>query len=228
MSITDWPVDERPREKLMTQGAASLSDAELLAIFLRIGVTGKSAVELADELLAHFGSLAALFDASESELSTIKGMGDAKYAQLQAILEMSRRALASKLSIHNGFENSAALKSYIEHQLHGQTTEQLIVLFFSPNLTLIACEVMSTGTQRHTDLPIRAIAQRALTLNAHGLVLAHNHPHGHAEPSIDDITSTVLTQKRLEALDLHILDHFIVAEGQSIYSMVEHGDLITV
>ena len=225
MPITDWPVDERPREKLLAHGAASLSDAELLAIFLRVGMVGKSAVDLAHELIDNFGSLAALFAASESELSRIKGMGEAKYVQLQAVLEMSRRALASKLSLHNAFEHSAALKTYIQHQLHGLPDEHLIVLFFSPTLTLIACETISTGNAQHTTLPIRPIAQRALTLNAHSLVLAHNHPDGMAEPSIDDVTSTLLLQERLLALDIHILDHYIVASGAAAHSMVEHGDI---
>lgn len=225
MPITDWPVDERPREKLLAHGAASLSDAELLAIFLRVGMIGKSAVDLAHELIDSFGSLAALFATSESELSNIKGMGQAKYVQLQAVLEMSRRALASKLSLHNVFDNSAALKTYIQHQLHGLAEEHLIVLFFSPTLTLIACETISTGNALRTTLPIRAITQRALTLNAHSLVLAHNHPDGSAEPSIDDLTSTLLLQEQLLALDLHILDHCIVASGDAVYSMVEHGDM---
>lgn len=225
MSITDWPVDERPREKLLNLGAHALSDAELLAIFLRVGLTGKSAVDLAQELIEQFGSLAALFDASATEISNIKGMGEAKFVQLQAVHEMSRRALASKLSLDNAFDNAQALKTFIQHQFQGAHTEQLWVLFFTPSLTLLGCEMLSSGTQTHTSLPIRPIVSRALSLNAYGLVLAHNHPHGEALPSIDDITSTLVVQRQLIQLDLHVLDHFIVADGNPIYSMVEHGDI---
>ena len=129
MPITDWPIDERPREKLLAHGANHLTDAELLAIFLRVGMVGKSAVDLAHELIAHFGTLSRLFQADIAELSSIKGMGEAKYVQLQAVLEMSRRALKDTLSQQPTFNHIAALKTFVQLQFTAATDEKLMVLF---------------------------------------------------------------------------------------------------
>ena len=223
MSITDWPLHDRPREKLLQHGAEALTDAELLAIFLRVGVHGKSAVDLANDLITHFGTLAQLFAAPLNELSQIKGMGSAKYVQLQAVFEMSRRALADSASRHTVISDLSALKTLIQLHLRNATAEQCIALFLDPSLRLMHIETLSEGTLTTLNLHTRILAQRALSLNAHAIILAHNHPHCTAQPSTDDILSTQALQTQLRPLGLHVLDHFIVADGQPPYSMAEHG-----
>ena len=222
MSITEWDVHDRPREKLLTLGAAALTDAELLAIFLRMGVQGKSAVDLAQELIAHFGSLARLFSATQAELTDIKGMGSAKFAQLQAVFEMSRRALADNASQHTVIADLPALKTLIQLHLHDLTHERCIALFLDPALRLIHLETLTEGALTNLNLDVRHIAHRALSLNAHALILAHNHPQGISEPSPTDIRTTIELQKQLLPLGVHLLDHFIVADGQIPFSMAEN------
>lgn len=224
MSITDWLPEDRPREKLLAHGAKHLTDGELLAIFLRVGMVGKSAVDLAHELIAHFGSLSALFNANLTQLTDIKGMGEAKYVQLQAVLEMSRRALADGLARAPAFNDLSALKTFVQLQFpDGQTTETIVVLFLTPQLHLIAVEPLVTGELTRVNLPTRALVSRAIALNAHGIILAHNHPMGIAAPSIDDIESTQMLQKYLRPLDVHVFDHIVVADGQDAFSMAENG-----
>ncbi|MGL4767059.1 MAG: RadC family protein [Formosimonas sp.] len=222
MPITDWPLELRPREKLLARGAAHLSDAELLAIFLRVGMVGKSAVDLANELIAHFGTLSRLFQANIDDLAAIKGMGQAKYVQLQAVLEMSRRALKDSLSQAPSFNHVEALKTFIQLQFTGLQHETLMVLFFHPNLSLIGIETVAQGDSSQVALPTRLIAQRALNQNAHGIILAHNHPHGEPSPSASDLYSTRLLQQHLKPLNIHLLDHFIICDGHAAYSMAEH------
>lgn len=227
MSITDWPVHDRPREKLLSGGASTLTDAELLAIFLRVGVHGKSAVDLANELIAHFGNLARLFNASLDELSLIKGMGQAKYVQLQAVFEMSRRALADNASQNTVIADLPALKTLIQLHLRAAINEQCIALLLDPALRLIHIETLSEGTPITLSLHTRTLAQTALSLNAHAIILAHNHPSGNANPSEDDIRSTQALQEQLQPLGLYLIDHFIIAHGQPAYSMAEHGCIAT-
>ena len=227
MSITDWPTQDRPREKLLEAGVGALSDAELLAIFLRVGVHGKSAVALAQELIQHFGSLAQLFSASQNELSQIKGIGSAKYVQLQAVFEMSRRALADHVSQHTVINDLSALKTLIQLHLRNAECEQCIVLFLDPSLRLIHIEPLTQGSPTSLSLNTRNLVQRAFALNAHAIILAHNHPHGTSQPSDDDILSTQILQNQLHPLGLHVLDHFIVVDGQTPFSMAEHGLITT-
>lgn len=227
MSITDWAEQDRPREKLLAQGASALSDAELLAIFLRVGVHGKSAVDLARDLIAHFGSLARLFAAEQSEFAQIKGMGNAKFTQLQAVFEMSRRALADTVSRHAVIGDMSALKTLIQMHLHQTAQECCIVLYLDAALRLIQLEPLSIGSAARVEIDLRTLAQRALSLNTHALILAHNHPNGHAKPSNDDIQSTLILQKQLQPLGLCLLDHFIVADGQVPYSMAQNGHIPT-
>ena len=222
MSITDWPLHNRPREKLMAHGAAFLSDAELLAIFLRVGMTGKSAVELGQELINHFGSLAALFEASIDELSQIKGIGAAKFVQLQAVLEMSKRALKDTLQHEASFKTIDRLKTFIQLQFQQHTTESLVVLFFNANLTLIEIETISSGNQTAVLIPTKQIITSALRHNAHSIILAHNHPFGSPTPSEQDILSTKALQNHMHAIEVQVLDHFIIADGFDAYSMAEH------
>lgn len=226
MSISDWPVDQRPREKLLKHGAASLTDAELLAIFLRVGIVGKSAVDLGHELISHFGSLSHLFNTDIETLSQIKGIGAAKYVQLQAILEMSKRALKDTLSQPQSFNHISALKIFVQLQFTHLAHESLVVLFFNHNLSLIDTEILATGDALAVSLPTRLIAKRALTLNAHSLVLAHNHPYGNSQPSFDDINNTQILCQQLVPIGLHVLDHLIVADGHEVYSLAEHNQLL--
>ena len=227
MSITDWPVHDRPREKLLNGGAGALTDAELLAIFLRVGVHGKSAVDLAHDLIIHFGSLAQLFHAPLDQLSQIKGMGQAKYVQLQAVFEMSRRALADSASQHTVIADLPALKTLIQLHLRNAISEQCIALFLDPSLRLMHIETLSDGTPTTLNLHTRTLVQRALSVNAHAIILAHNHPNGSSQPSDDDIRTTQALQEQLRPLGLYLIDHFIVADGQTPYSLAENGCIAT-
>ncbi|MGL4996195.1 MAG: RadC family protein [Deefgea sp.] len=224
MSITDWPADSRPREKLLLHGAATLSDAELLAIFLRVGIPGKSAVDLARDLLLHFGSLQALFQAKLSDFDTINGVGSAKYAQLQSVLEMSRRAIIEQLKVRDSFTNPAAVKDFLQLRLRGLNHEEFHGLFLDNSYKLIAAEKLFSGTLAETRVYPRELARRALEHNAAALIVAHNHPSGCAEASPADLLLTRQLQHALELLDIKLLDHFIVA-GHTVVSLAELGHL---
>ncbi|HQN65970.1 MAG TPA: DNA repair protein RadC [Methylophilus sp.] len=222
MAITDWPEGERPREKLLQNGAESLSDAELLAIFLRVGVTGKSAVDLARDLLKEFGSLNGIFAASEQQISTVHGMGSSKYVQLQAIFEMSRRALSEQLQQRDVFESPGQVRDYLQLKLAHLPYEVFLVLFLDVQNRLIAAEEMFTGTLMQTSVHSREVVKRALHHNAAAVIFAHNHPTGAAKQSRED---ELLTQHLMQALELvgtRVLDHFVVAENQ-LLSFKEKG-----
>ncbi|WP_184195387.1 RadC family protein [Chitinimonas taiwanensis] len=222
MPITDWPADERPREKLLRRGAASLSDAELLAIFLRVGLPGKSAVDLARELLQRFGSLTQLFSASQGTLTEVVGMGEAKFAQLQAVLEMSRRALQEELSQPRALNRPAAVRDYLRLWLGGETRESFGVLFLNKQHRLLAAEVLFRGTLDQAAVHPRELAKRALALNAAALIVAHNHPSGVAEPSAADISLTDQLGRALQLIEVQLLDHFVVTPAEAI-SLAERG-----
>ena len=223
MSITDWPEDERPRERLLTRGADVLSDAELLAIFLRVGVRGKSAVDLARELLKRFGSLNRLFSASLDELSAVPGMGPAKYAQLQAVLEMSRRALSEAMKQGNVLSTPAAVRDYLRLQLAGLPYEVFYALWLDAQNRLIAAEELFHGTLTQTSVYPREVVKKALAHNAAAVVLAHNHPSGVAEPSSADEFLTRELKQALALVDVRVLDHFIVAGPSQALSFAERG-----
>lgn len=223
MSITDWPEDERPRERLLAQGAAALSDAELLAIFLRVGVKGMSAVDLARELIRHFGSLNRLFAATEAELSSIHGMGPAKYVQLQAVLEMSRRALAEEMKQSNAFATPGAVRDYLRLHLAGLQYEVFFALWLDAQNRLIASEELFRGTLTQTSVYPREIVKKALWHNAASVVLAHNHPSGVSDPSSADEFLTGELKKALALVDVRVLDHFIVAGQTQPLSFAERG-----
>jgi DNA repair protein RadC len=176
MAITDWPEDQRPRERLIKHGAHALSDAELLAVFLRVGVTGKSAVDLGRDMVAHFGSLNGLFSASLTDFSKINGLGPAKFAQLQAVLELARRALAEELQAGVALSSPLAVKQYLQLLLGGKTHESFAVLFLDVKNRLIASEELFRGTLTHTSVYPREVVKAALAHNAAGIILAHNHP----------------------------------------------------
>ncbi|MBL8497976.1 JAB domain-containing protein [Nitrosomonas sp. JL21] len=222
MAITDWPISERPREKLLQKGVASLSDAELLAIFLRTGITGKSAIDLARELLSHFGSLTNIFAAGHASFCQLPGMGSAKYAQLQAVLEMARRALGEELKNGSALNSPDLVRNYLRLSLANKHHEVFIGIFLNTQHHVIATEELFSGTLTQTSVYPREIIKRTLYHNAAALIFAHNHPSGTAEPSHADKTLTHDLKQVLAMIDVKVLDHFIVANGTTL-SFAEHG-----
>lgn len=224
MAISDWPAAERPREKLIARGAEALSDAELLAIFLRTGIVGKTAVDLAREMLSTFGSLNALIAADETAFCAIPGMGPAKYVQLQAVVEMARRALGEKLERGDVFNSPAAVRHYLQLKLRPLPHELFVAIFLDAQHRLIAMEELFRGTLSQTSVFPREIVKRALFHNAAAVLLAHNHPSGVAESSQADRQLTQTLKHTLELIDVRVLDHFIVGADQ-VFSFAEHGML---
>ncbi|MCX7078892.1 MAG: DNA repair protein RadC [Pseudomonas sp.] len=222
MSIRDWPAAERPREKLLDQGSASLSDAELLAIFLRTGVSGKSAVDLARQLLLQFGSLRALMEADQLTFSRQLGLGPAKFAQLQAVLEMARRHLAERLRRESVLDSPLVVRDYLKALLRHEPHEVFGCLFLDAKHRVLAFEALFRGSIDTTSVHPRQVVKRALAHNAAALILCHNHPSGVAEPSQADRALTKRLQKALDLIDVTVLDHFIVGEGDPL-SMSEYG-----
>ncbi len=222
MAITDWPEGERPREKLLQRGATALSDAELLAIFLRVGVRGKNAVDLARDLLRHFGGLTRLFNAAQAEFNAFPGMGPAKYAQLQAVLEMSRRALGEAMRQGDALNSPRAVRDYLRLLLGGRGHEVFMALFLDAQNRVLVAEELFRGTLTQTSVYPREIVIRALHHNAAGVILAHNHPSGVAEPSQADRWLTDQLKTALGLVDVKVIDHFIVA-GSEGFSFCERG-----
>ncbi|AWY41913.1 DNA repair protein RadC [Pseudomonas putida] len=222
MSIRDWPAAERPREKLLEQGSACLSDAELLAIFLRTGVSGKSAVDLARHLLSQFGSLRSLLEADLAAFSTQLGLGPAKFAQLQAVLEMSRRHLAERLRLKPALENPHAVRDYLKAMLRHEPHEVFGCLFLDSKHQVLTFEALFRGSIDNTSVHPREVVKRALVHNAAALILCHNHPSGNSTPSQADRSLTKRLQKALELIDVRVLDHFIIGDGDPL-SMAEYG-----
>jgi len=224
MAITHWPLSERPREKLLQRGVNALSDAELLAIFLRTGITGKSAVDLSRELLSHFGNLTGIFAANQTNFCQIPGMGIAKYAQLQAVLEMARRALSEELKNGNTMSSPALVRDFLRLMLANKQHEVFIGIFLDAKNHAIATEELFSGTLTQTSVYPREIIKRALHHNAAAIIFAHNHPSGVAEPSHADKILTQSLKQALAFIDVKVLDHFIIGNGAAL-SFAEH-DLI--
>ncbi len=224
MAIKDWPADERPREKLLQHGANILSDAELLAIFLRVGVKGISAVELAKNLLSSFGSLRALLEADQKEFCQHHGLGPAKFVQLQAVLEMSRRHLESTLSRGDALTDAATTKQYLQHRLRAYHHEVFACLFLDNKHRMIAFEELFRGTIDGASVYPREVVKRALAHNAAAVIFAHNHPSGIAEPSQADYAITTRLKSALELVDIRVLDHIVVGDGETV-SFAEIGKL---
>lgn len=222
MAITDWPEGERPREKLLQQGVAALSDAELLAIFLRVGVTGKSAVDLARDLLNRFGSLNSIFSATLEEISQVSGMGSSKFAQLQAIFEMSRRALKEEMQMRDVLSSPKQVRDYLCLRLGGLTREVFMVLFLDAQNRVLAQEELFSGTLTQTSVYPREVVKRALHHNAASVIFAHNHPSGLAQQSKADELLTAALKQALSLVDIRVLDHFVVA-GNTTLSFAEQG-----
>lgn len=222
MSITDWPLSERPREKLLHQGASALSDAELLAIFLRTGVKGKSAVDLARDLLNDFGSLRALLESTQPSFCAAHGLGVAKYVQLQAVLEMSRRHLRSSIERGDAMENPQQVREYLSLKLRHQSREVFACLFLDNKHQVINYETLFLGTINAAAVYPREVVARALANNAAAVVLAHNHPSGVAEPSMADQQITERLVKALNMIDVRVIDHMVVGDRE-VVSFAERG-----
>ncbi len=222
MAIRDWPAQERPREKLLHRGAATLSDAELLAIFLRTGVTGKSAVDLARELLHEYGSLRQLLAADQRRFCASRGLGQAKYAQLQAVLEMGRRHLRETLERGDPLSSPQHTRDYLSARLRGYPHEVFACLFLDNRHRVIEYEELFRGTIDGASVHPREVVRRAMSHNAAALILAHNHPSGIAEPSQSDAQITRRLKEALALIDVRVLDHIIVGDGE-MTSLAERG-----
>jgi len=221
MAITDWPVDERPRERLLKQGVIALSDAELFAIFLRTGVAGRSAVDLARDLLAHFGGVRGLLNASRRDFTEAKGLGDAKFAQLQAVLELARRHFAEELSEGSVIDSPEATRRFLQAQLRDGAQEVFAVLFLDQRHRVLAFERLFFGTINQAAVHPREVVKAVLRHNAAAVILTHNHPSGVAEPSAADREITLRLRDALNLIEVRVLDHMIV--GDRCISMAELG-----
>ncbi|HVW63903.1 MAG TPA: DNA repair protein RadC [Nitrosospira sp.] len=222
MGISDWPESERPREKLLKNGSRNLSDSELLAIFLRTGMSGKSAVDLARELLQRFGGLTGMFAADQSDFCQVPGMGPAKYAQLQAVLELARRALEEELKNSDILSSPKSVREYLRLSLQGKQHEVFVGIFLDAQNRIIAAEELSKGTLTQASVYPREIVKRALHHNAAAMIFAHNHPSGLAEPSQADEVLTRSLKQSLALVDVKVLDHFVVG-SDSAMSFAERG-----
>jgi len=221
-TIRDWPEGERPREKLLAKGPQALSDAELLAIFLRTGVRGKTAVDLARELLSRFGSLRALLDADLRRFTECKGLGTAKYVQLQAVLEMARRHLQESLNRGDALTSPEKTRLFLLRQLRDCPYEVFAALFLDTRHRLIAYEPLFRGTVDGASVYPREVVRRALALNAAAIIFAHNHPSGVATPSAADRAITERLVKALALFDIRVLDHLVIGDNE-VFSFAEHG-----
>ena len=224
MPITDWPASERPREKLLQRGAEALSDAELLAIFLRTGVAGKTAVDLARELLKEYGGLRKLLGAEQSRFCRSRGLGAAKFAQLQAVLEMGRRYLHEDLQHCESLTSPADTRRYLQAKLCHYPYEVFSCLFLDNRHRVIMFEELFRGTIDGASVHPREVVRRALAHNAAALILAHNHPSGVGEPSEADRRITHRLRDALALVDIRLLDHFVIGDGEPV-SLAERGML---
>lgn len=224
MSINHWPVHERPREKLLKYGTSALSAAELLAICLRTGTKGKSVLALSRELLNKFGSLSALFNASEKACCNVAGLGQAKYIQLQAMAELNRRVLFEPLQEQTVFHHPQQVRDYLLSKLGHLKREVFACLFLTSQNRVICFEELFQGSIKQADVYPREIVKSALQVNAASVIFAHNHPSGDATPSFADKEMTLLLQSALEVIDVSVLDHFVVGAGE-VVSFVEMGFL---
>ena len=213
MAINQWPATERPREKLLLRGPHALSDAELLAIFLRTGVAGRTAVDLARDLLSNFGGLRPLLEASQRQFTQGKGLGDAKYAQLQAVLEMARRHLAASLVHTNVLTDPECVHNYLQSQLRHCDREIFALLLLDSRHRVLRFERLFEGTLDGAAVYPREVLKSALSVGAAAVILVHNHPSGVAEPSQADIAITQRLKAALALVDIRVLDHLIVGDG---------------
>ena len=224
MTIRDWPRGERPREKLLAHGAKTLSEAELLAIFFRTGDAGRSAVDLARDVIGRFGGLTALFTASIDEFRRVRGLGDARFAQLQAVRELDRRALGEQLASRDALNSPRAVQEYLRLTLSGLPNEVFHALFLDAQHRLIASDELFRGTLTQTSVYPREVVKHALRHNSAAVIFAHNHPSGIAEPSRADELLTQALKAALDLVDIKVLDHIVIA-GNVAWSFAEKGRL---
>ena len=222
MTIKHWPAQERPREKLLAQGAVALSDAELLAIFLRTGCTGRSALDLARDLLSEFGGLRGILAADCTRFCAARGLGTAKFAQLQAVLEMGKRHLAETLRRGAAFTSAQAVKHYVTAELRHRPAEAFAALFLDNQHRLLQFEVLFAGTIDSASVHPREVVRKVLAHNAAAVIFAHNHPSGVAEPSAADRHITRRLVDALALVDVRVLDHMVVGDGE-VVSFAERG-----
>ncbi|WP_271271411.1 RadC family protein [Aliamphritea hakodatensis] len=222
MAITDWPAQERPREKLLHKGAGSLSDAELLAIFLRTGISGSSAVDMARELLREFGSLAGVAGASQKDLCAVKGIGTAKYVQLQAALQISLRIQGEALVRSSVLDSPREVKEYLGNRLRHYSQEVFAALLLDSRHRVICFKELFYGTIDSASVHPREVVKLALKHNAAALIICHNHPSGVAEPSDADVDITRHLQQALLLVDVRLLDHMVIGASE-VVSMAERG-----
>ncbi len=222
MAIRDWPADERPREKLLIRGADALSDAELLAIFLRNGGVGATAVDLSRSLLTRFGSLRALLDTDRQQFCAAPGCGPVGYAQLQGALELYRRYFEAGLRRGSVITRPDDMRRLLQAKLAGHQREVFACLFLDNRHRLLGFEELFYGTINAATVHPREIVKRALHFNAAAVIVAHNHPSGVAEPSRADATLTIRIKDALGLIDVRLLDHFVVGDGELV-SLAERG-----
>ncbi len=222
MAITDWPEGERPREKLLERGAAALSHAELLAVFLRSGVRGKSAVDLGRELIARFGSLGALFAAADRDIAAVPGVGPAKCAQLRAAFELARRALEFQAREAETLASPHAVRRYLRYTLAERSHEVFAAVWLDAQHRVLEFQELFAGTLTQTSVYPREVVKHALARNAAAVIFAHNHPSGVAEPSQSDRILTETLKRALELVDVKVLDHFVIGRDAAT-SFAERG-----
>ena len=222
MSINQWPKTERPRERLLAYGAASLSNAELLAIFLRTGIQGKSALDLARELLNHFGSIDKILEADLATFTQIKGLGSAKFCQLQATLELIKRNFNCKIEESVCFNDFEIAKNYLLNNFPQTAHETFAALFLDNNHKLIKFKTLFNGTINSAQIYPRVVAQACLKYNAAAIILAHNHPSGNLQASHSDKNITQKLIATLNLIDVRVLDHFIIGKNDA-FSLAQNG-----
>ncbi len=222
MSITDWPLAERPREKLLQRGAEHLSDAELLAVFLRTGTINKTAVDIGRDLIKQFGSLRQLLEATPDTVLAQEGIGPAKYALLMASVELGRRHLAQTLDDKELLTNPQMVRSFLRSRLRHHQHEMFAALFLDTQNKLLAFEILFQGTLDSCAVHPREVVKRAIALHAASIIFAHNHPSGHAEPSAADKSITERLKGALALIDVRVLDHLVIGE-RDIVSLAERG-----
>ena len=222
MEVSNLAVDERPRERLVSHGPAVLSNTELLALLLRTGVAGCSALELARDLLHRFGGLTALFGASVAQVAAVRGLGPAKAAELAAVVELVRRSLVEEAAAGDALTSPQAVRDYLRLTLRARPYEVFVGIFLDSQNRLLATEEMFRGTLAQTSVYPREVVKAALALNAAAVIFAHNHPSGVAEPSRADELLTQALKQALALVDIRTLDHFVVA-GSHLVSFAERG-----
>lgn len=222
MAIKDWPLAERPREKLLYQGAAYLSDAELLAIFIRNGTEHQTAIDIARQMLNEHGNLRCLLNLSASEFCKYEGIGKVKYAQLQAALEIGRRYLKRKLEKGSVVNSPQTSREYLQFQLRDKPYEVFYAMFLDNKNRILVSKELFRGTIDGATVPTREVVKEALYHNAAAMIVAHNHPSGIAEPSLADKNMTIRLKQALDMVGVKLLDHFVIGDGESV-SLAERG-----